>query len=336
MTERETSADIDIAATDWVARIDRSPLDPAEQDSLSRWLAGDSRRRGAFVRAQAMRLHAHRAKALGPAFAPEAYRAAHLADPAGEVPPVAAQAPTRRHFLAWGASAAAVAVGGVAVATALLGIYSPAEAYETRRGEIRLIPLSDGSQMMLNTASRAKVRFTADERHVELTDGEALFDVARNPARPFTVTVGDTRIRAIGTSFTVQRLPGRPVEVLVREGVVEIGLPHGLSRRVSANTRAVVANGFAVETMALASTEVRRELSWREGMLSFEDEPLNEAVETFARYSDQRVRLAEPSIGRETVTGLFSVNDPRGFAESTALVLGLRAVPTPDGVLLTH
>lgn len=334
MTERETSAEIDIAATDWVARIDRSPLEPAEQDRLNGWLAGDSRRRGAFVRAQAMRLHAHRAKALGPAFAPDAYRAAHLAEAAGMASPLPVEEPTRRRFLAWGASAAAVVVGGVTIAT--LGVYSPAEAYETRRGEIRLIPLSDGSQMMLNTASRAKVRFTKGERRVDLTDGEALFDVARNPARPFTVSVGETRIRAIGTSFTVQRLPGRPVEILVREGVVEIAPAHGPSRQVSANTRAIIANGSAIETLALASTDVRRELSWREGMLSFEDEPLNEAVEKFARYSDQRVRLAEPSIGRETVTGLFAVNDPRGFAESTALVLGLRAVPTPGGILLTH
>ena len=335
MPERETSAEIDAVAAEWAVRVDNAPLDTQEQASLDAWLGGDTRRLGAYARARAAFLHARRAKALGSGFDPDTYLAQQTFD-AGENADVdetpVAHPIRRRAFL----------IGGAAIAASTVGIFglswqAAAETYSTKRGEIRLIPLADGSTMTLNTESTARVKFTRTERHVELVEGEALFDVARNPARPFVVAAGHTVVRAVGTSFTVSRLADRPVQVLVRQGVVEVeGSASALRtpHRVVANSKAVIAAAQPVAVVAVAPNEVTRELAWREGMLSFEDMPLRDAADQFARYSDMRIVFADPAIGSQTVTGLFAANNPAGFARSAALSLGLRANVQSDAIIL--
>lgn len=339
MGVRETSAEIDAAAAEWAVRVDRGPLAQAEQAALDAWLAEDIRRRGAFARAQAMFVHARRTKALGPEFDADAYLARHdsaAPDGVGVLQDVESGPASRRRFLMLGGSAAAaVACGVIALG---FGLGTPAEAYATRKGEVRLVPLNDGSQMTLNTATSTEVLFSKKERHVELAAGEALFDVAHDAARPFIVVAGDTTVRATGTSFTVRRLPGQPVQVLVREGAVEISSlsRSAATRIVRANTRAIAAASQPVEVAPVAPAEVGRALAWREGKLAFEDQPLAKAAAEFARYSDRRIEFADPALGEETITGLYAANDPLGFARSAALSLGLRAETTEKGVRITR
>jgi len=235
----------------------------------------------------------------------------------------------------WGGSALAAGVA------AMVGVRWRAAmpTYSTRKGEIRLVPLQDGSSITLNTDSEVQVRYRSDERRVELVRGEGLFDVARDVTRPFQVMAGDTRVTAVGTSFTVKRLGGAPVEVMVREGVVEVARPASptwAAQRIAANVRAVTAPAKPTVSTSLQPAVVSRELAWREGMLAFEDMPLGKAAAEFARYSDVRISFADPAIAGETVTGLYAANDPRGFARSVALSFGLQAVNTPEGVTLAR
>ncbi len=305
MPVRETSQVIDAQAADWAARVDGGPLSAAEQAELDAWLAGDSRRLGAYAKARAVFAHVQRARALGPD-----YDAAEFA---------AAPAPgVNRRALWMGGAAAAAVAASVGVGAQLRG-----SRLRTRLGEVRLAPLPDGSSMTLNTNSRVSVHFTEGLRRVRLIEGEALFDVAKDPARPFVVEAAGTEVRAVGTSFTVSRLPDRPVQVLVREGVVEVGRPAAEPVRIGANTRAVAARGGAVDASAVTPSEIARELVWREGFLSFEDVSLAQAAAEFARYSETRIVVDDPAIARETVTGLYSANNPSGFAKAVAAALDL-------------
>lgn len=345
MAKRETSAEIDAAAADWAVRSDDGPFTPDEQAELDVWLAADARRLGAYARARAMLAHARRVKALGPKFEPDDFLAQHRADvgylaqlrDAGEVAENFSvgeiERPTRRRFL-WAGGAAATALATGYLATSLP---AAAQTYATRRGEIRLVPLDDGSSMTLNTASVARVTYTDEIRRIELVEGEALFDVVRDAIRPFVVTAGDTDVRAVGTSFSVSRLPDAPVGVTVRQGVVEVFQPgRGATsaRRLAANTQATAPSRAPITMRELSPDAITRTLAWREGMLSFEDMPLTRAAAEFARYSDIRIRFADPAIGAETVTGLFAANNPAGFAKAVAIGLDLRAETTSDGILL--
>lgn len=313
---------IDAQAAEWAARVDNG-LSVEEQSVLDAWLAGDSRRLGAYAKARAVFAHVRRAKALGPD-----YDVAEFATQ----PAVELVRPSRRRLWMGGAAAAAVTVAAAGV-----GLQVRNTRVRTRIGEVRLVPLPDGSSMTLNTASRATIDFSGTARRIRLVEGEALFDVAKDSSRPFLVEAADTQVRAVGTSFVVRRLQDQPVQVLVREGVVEVKREAALAAkpvRVRANTRAVAAKDGAVDASAVTAAEVTRELVWREGLLAFEDVPLQQAIAEFARYSDTRIVVDDPAIGQETVTGLFMANNPTGFAQAVADALDLRAEATSREVRL--
>jgi transmembrane sensor len=333
MGRRETAAEIDDAAAAWAVRLDRAPLTPEEDAALDGWLAADIRRQGAFARAQAVMLHADRAQALGATYDPANFTTANENDAADRRP-----RPTRRWALAGGgAIAASLAVGVTGVA-----LWRQAPRYHTDRGEVRLVPLSDGSVVTLNTATQVAVKFTGARRDIQLIDGEALFDVAKNPDRPFIVHAGDVRVRAIGTSFIVRKLPGQATQVVVREGVVQVTRGGGLvgaapaTARLIANQQAVAAPAAPITPSGLEPAAVDRALAWREGMLSFAGTSLGDAADEFARYSDPRIVVDDPSVAGETITGLFSANNPAGFAKAVALSLNLNAQTESGAIHLSR
>lgn len=319
-TRKETAKEIDSVAADWAARLDRGGLSPAEDLELETWLASDPRRAGAFAKARAVSLYSERARALGPTYDPASF----------EPKPDVTRKPglSRRGFL-WSGTAAAACTGAVVMGGVAWS--SRGEAYETLRGQMKIVPLSDGSVISLNTASRIRVVFTPHKRTVHLDEGEALFDVARDRNRPFIVLAGQTRVLAASTSFAVRHLADAPVEVLVREGIVEVnagalevpGVQLGANMRASAEPE----DGHVelASAMSVAPVEVQRAMAWREGRISFEGQTLREAVAEFRRYSDTSIIIDDPAIANEPITGLFQVNDPVGFARAVADSFSLRA-----------
>ena len=339
-TRNETAKEIDAAAAEWAARLDRGVLSPEEDARLEAWLAGDSRRAGAFGKARAVSLYSERARALGPQFDPQAFLAKDTFPAKSSLSKTKAFSPARRRML-WG-TAAAAGIGGAVLAG--YSLTAAGEDYTTRRGEMRVVPLADGSVVNLNTESRIRVLYTAARRTIHLERGEALFDVAKDAARPFVVHAGDTQVTAVGTSFSVLRLADAPVQVLVSEGVVEVdGARSRAAVRLSANMRAVApligtaADGVPViRTAAVAPVEIERAVAWREGRIAFEGQTLAEAVRDFQRYSDTRIVIDDPSIAGEEVTGLFQATDPVGFAQAVATSFGWHAEVGENQVRLSR
>jgi transmembrane sensor len=315
-TRRETAQEIDDAAAQWAAKIDRAPLATEDARALEAWLAGDARRAGAFAKARAVAVHSERARALGPQF-----NAAEFA----------VRLPTRRSRYAFGAVAAAL------VALVLAGLFlnqTRSHVYVTQVGQVQVTPLEDGSVVTLNTASEIAVNYSEARREIELVAGEAVFDVAKNAMRPFIVNAGDTQIRAVGTSFTVRRLDGRPTEVLVSEGIVQV-MHRGHVERIAANLRAVAA-AKAVAVSRVAPALIERQLAWRDGRIAFEGETLREALREFARYSDTRIVIDDPEVARRTVTGLYVPTDPVGFARAVGRAMNLKVTVAEGEVRLTR
>jgi transmembrane sensor len=94
----------------------------------------------------------------------------------------------------------------------------------TETGEQRFVSLVDGSTMALNSRSRVRIRFSDSERDVDLIEGQALFHVAHDAARPFIVHSGTTLVRAVGTQFDVYRKDAGTT-VTVVEGRVAVLSP---------------------------------------------------------------------------------------------------------------
>jgi transmembrane sensor len=319
MSQRESSAAIDEAAAAWVARLDGAPLTDAESAELDAWLAADIRCQGAFAKARAVMVLADRVSKL------DSTHEGSGREPLGGSGTARMSKPSRRWMLAAGSSIAA----GVAAVTFGLSLksWNASQQYETGRGEMRRVPLADGTVVTLNTATKVLVQFSKNARDIQLLQGEALFDVAKNYKRPFVVDAGDIRVRAVGTSFSVLRLPSRPTQVLVREGIVEITQPNSDKGpqpiRLAANEQALARPLAPIIPEAVAPEAMTRKLSWRQGMLSFEGTSLQEAAEEFSRYSDTQITVDDPIVANETISGLFSANNPAGFAHSVALSLNL-------------
>jgi transmembrane sensor len=315
---RKIAHQIDTEAADWAARIDRGPLSPEQQTAFHAWLHEDVRCVGAFGRLRALALTTERARALGPDF-----------DPAAFVPPQ-----SRRRVLQAGGAIAAIALVGAGGAWQMLRHRG---RFSTGKGETKVVALKDGSVVTLNTASEILVNYSDELRSVELIHGEALFDVAKNKARPFVVGAGDTNVRVVGTSFTVRRFEAAPVQVLVREGIVEVFTPRARPLRISANTLAVAPLGDAdIAARPVPAAQLHRAMAWREGQIAFEGETLAQAAVEFSRYSDTRIVIDDPALAKEEIAGLFKATDPVGFAQTIAISLNAHARIGEGEVRLTR
>ena len=323
MSEK-TAHQIDAEAADWAARFDRGPQTADLEQDFRAWRDGDVRCVGAYARIRAVALSTERARALGPDFDPEAFAATPSILP-------------RRRILQLGGAIAASLLVGVGAGWQLLRNRG---RFTTAKGETKVIALKDGSVVTLNTASEILVNYSDALRSVELVRGEALFDVARNKARPFVVAAGDTSVRVVGTSFSVSRFDAAPIRVLVREGIVEVFKPSALNVqpvRITANTMAMSPDDQTdIIAQAVPSAQVRRAMAWQEGQIAFEGQTLAQAAAEFSRYSDTRIVVEDPALAREEIAGLFKATDPVGFANTIAISLNAHVRVGEGEVRLTR
>ncbi|MGE5500540.1 MAG: FecR family protein [Ignavibacteriales bacterium] len=317
MSERETAEAINEQAMAWIARLDREGPDARLRHELDAWLDGDSRRQGAFLRAEAAWNMLDRASVL---------------EPAAEEAGVSRGVDRRRMLLGGGGLAASLiaGAGGFATWRALHTL-----RIGTRKGEIRRVPLNDGSLAVVNTETQVKVDLQPKLRAVSLDKGEAWFEVAKDKSRPFVVAAGDVRVRAVGTAFSVRRTDGGAV-VQVTEGVVEawcVG-DEAHAVRISHGDQAVVAPAAAPAIAPEGAEEIDRKLAWRTGLIILSGETLGQAAAEFNRYNDRQIVIDDPELAAKTYVGRFHTNDPEAFVKAVTLTLGARAETTPSQYLI--
>jgi transmembrane sensor len=210
-------------------------------------------------------------------------------------------------------SAAAAAALAVLAAIGLASWYGAHQStsYRTEVGQIRSVPLQDGSHVTLDTGSRIEVAVKADERRIDLIGGDAYFEVAKDPARPFVVSVEGARVVAVGTQFYVER-DDNGLIVLVTEGKIRLERPAESPQEVSAGSEARLdARGLRVSHPT--DMEVEETLGWRNGYLLFRDTTLVEAVAKFNRYTHKKMLIEDPSIAGTRIGGHFRLDDVQGF-----------------------
>lgn len=305
--ERESSQDIDRIAARWVARMDRAPLSDAEAAELQQWLAGDPRRRGAYMRAQAIWMRSESARALGPQYDPNDFQ------PKVAAPTLSVE--RRPRFMSWSGALAA----SVVIAVMLMASLPMPTAYATAKGEMRAVPLGDGSTVTLNTATRIKVYEDEGRRRIRVLYGEVL--IQAGTTAPTLVEVDDRRVEASAATFVVRKLDGQPAQVLVQEGrVVLAEQTMTATMPLAPNTSASLLEGQEQgwQLQALSLGQLGRELAWREGKIALQGETLAEAVALYARYSDTAIVISDPELAQTQVTGLFAVNNPLGFSQAVA------------------
>ncbi|WP_260961944.1 FecR family protein [Pseudomonas citri] len=239
-----------------------------------------------------------------------------------------AERPRRRPLLRY-----AVAAGLLAV-TVGLGLFSGlgdssdySGEFAAVFGERRHIGLPDGSVIDLNSRSRVRVQFDAQQRRVALIEGEALFSVEHDTARPFTVEAGSGRVTVTGTRFDVRR-DADSTRVAVERGSVRVqgrdvpvDLSAGLGTRIDAQGK--VAVPYAINADALTA--------WRTGKLVFNNAPLSEVVEEVSRYRAKPLRIGSAAVGSLRLSSVFRIDDPESLLKALPNILPVAVRTLDDG-----
>lgn len=221
--------------------------------------------------------------------------------------------------------------------------------YRTAVGEQRLVSLPDGSTVFLNTDTRIVVGYRQGRREIHLQRGEALFDVAHKPDRPFEVYAGKGMVRAVGTVFSVYLRPS-DVEVVVTDGAVEIGAaPLELDNeseqeapaselsmmppRVKAGHIATFDRHTAQHIEQAELQKSANKTAWHHGLLLFEDESLQLVIEQMGRYTSERFIIPEQSLRDFKVSGQFRVGDTDAMLEALRISFNIQSQGIDDGII---
>ncbi|HJR62486.1 MAG TPA: FecR domain-containing protein [Gemmatimonadaceae bacterium] len=197
----------------------------------------------------------------------------------------------------------------------------------TGAGERRELRLDDGTRILLGVESRLRYPSAMDRgaRDVQLS-GEAYFEVAHRPDRPFTVQAGNSLTRVLGTTFTVRAYPDAPaVHVVVASGRVSLrpqtGSPDD-GAELSAGERGTLTRDG--RTAVERSVDVEQSLAWTRGELVLDNVTLGEAARELERWYDLELRIADTALASRRVTAVFRGETPDHVLEAVALAAGAR------------
>lgn len=192
---------------------------------------------------------------------------------------------------------------------------------ETAVGELRKVPLSDGSLASLDSATRLEIRIDTTQRHIQMQRGQAWFQVASDSTRPFVVTAGTVSVMAVGTAFAVQR-QSNGTKVVVTEGVVNvIRVADQIPLRVAAGQQAFVPEQHGAVAVRYQTAADTRQLAWREGMIVLKNDTLAQAVEQFNRYNRRQLVIADSTLRNRTFVGRYRVDEAEQFANDVRALL---------------
>jgi transmembrane sensor len=356
----ESSREIEERAGMWLAKRESGSWSAEDEARFKHWLDASTANRVAFLRQEGAWEHALRLQALrghtppGTVPSPDEWRLSpFVSDGSARLRPHDPEArpetidtgtvvaASHRRWIRW-TLAASVILAVVGALTWHLSSRGP--YYHTAVGGLASVPMTDGSRVTLNTDSAIRLAVTERERRVQLERGEAFFEVAKDPTRPFVVVAGNKRVIAVGTKFSVRR-SGNDLGVFVTEGKVRLEddsflassptpSPRQADSLLAAGTIARAGDsGVVVQEKPLP--EVQDFLSWRSGYLTFRDIPLADAIAEFNRYNEQKIFIEDATVAALRFSGKIRPTNFEAFVRLLEDAFPIRARHTDGRIVLT-
>lgn len=226
--------------------------------------------------------------------------------------------------------------------------------YSTSIGEQRTLVLADGSTVILNARTTIKVHMTKRVREISLLRGQAFFHDVDEPDRSFIVRSGKTTVRALGTQFDINKKP-KGMVVTVVQGRVAVAEPPIQSYakvppvrtkgRISSpvlHVQPVLATAGEQVTVLAQNIELPRHvdvstaIAWVHKRLVFDNTPFVEVARQFNLYSTRRMVIADPSLKKLRISGVYSSADPQALIDFLRAQHTLHVTETPDEILVTR
>lgn len=306
----------DREALDWLIRLQDQPDDSALRARFDAWLRAsndnalawaEAGRVSRLIRAATIEQRDHGETDSRNIVSLDAARARRLA------------LPILRHRL--------VALSAVAAAACLVIALAPDMLLRLRAdavaatGEVKTVQLTDGSVVTLAPGSALAIDYDAGQRRITLLRGDAYFDVARDPDRPFRIATAGTTTTVLGTAFEVRRIDAG-VAVAVRRGLVRAACD-------DAPTSATLSAGQGVDLACDAgaqrkAVEPARVATWMQGQLVANDRPMREIIDALRPWYGGLIIARGPGIDRRRVTGVYDLRDPGRALAALAAAHGAR------------
>ena len=311
------SASIDEQAAIWFSRLCRG-LSDDERAQLDAWLTADV-------------AHVHALRTMQGVWAELDLLPRPLLTP---VVPRPRQ--TRRRWMPGRAVAACLVLLGTLLIEPQQWLGAPATQVLSLRSapnEQRQVELADGSRIDLNVDTRLQVRLQGDRREVELLAGEAFFNVTPDPARPFDVIVGPSRVRVVGTRFNVRRSTGH-LSVAVESGRVVVQPQLSDPQHAELDAGEGVAFDYQRHTLQHTHWAADEIASWRRGQLIFRDRPLGQLLDELSQYHRAPIHLSDADLAKKRISGSLNIAQPDAFLAALPQLLPVRVEQQADGHVL--
>ena len=318
---------IEEQAAQWLLRSEQPDWSEEQDARLREWLDQSYSHKAAFWRLEHGWRKADRLGALG----------GGAAVPAQRVPA----------FANWQrvAIAASIALMIVLVPTYFIasrdisggGQQTAEQQFSTALGARKTVALADGSKVELNTATIGRALVNDRQREFWLDRGEAYFDIVHDAARPFVIYAGTRTVTVLGTKFSVRR-DGDRVTVNVIQGRVKVDLgpsrPDGPSTTIGVGDTAV-ADGDSTIVASRSLEQVERAMSWRQGMLTFDNATLADAAAEFNRYNARKIEILDEQAAQTRIGGTFEANNVDAFARLLREAYGVKVEVDPGAVKIS-
>lgn len=310
-----SAEEIELIAAEWLAREDRG-LNAEDRDRMELWLEKSSHHKVAYLRLK------------------EAWRRADRLAALKTAAPVSARA--ERRWLVPAGLAASLLIVACGTAWFWQAQRPITQNFVTGIGQRQALRLPDGTQVELDTNTRLRADLNGRSRTVTLDSGEAYFDVVHDESRPFTVYAGNRRITDVGTKFSVFR-NGDDVRVVVKEGRVKIEqIDQPLASPLLAQAgHEIIAKGGETLLASKPQEDIANDLSWRRGMLVFNQQTLADAAEQFNRYNSRHI-LVEGSARKIRIGGSFRADNVDIFVQLLHRGYGLSVNEQGDKIVVSR
>lgn len=322
-----TAADARLmAASEWVLRLQGPDVDEKTMAEWLEWCEADKENLAAFEGAREVW---------------QRFDDKQLSDSLALA--VAPEKQTRvRGIRALAASLAVVVAGGVWFLSARIDRTVYTQSLSTAVASLSRQTLPDGSTVELGARSAVRVNLTEDRRGMIVDDGEAFFNVAKDPHRPFVVDAGEVQVTALGTAFNVRKTADRIV-ITVKEGKVRVASsPASLAGEGREGAIAVAGHQVTYSKqngsllMTRIDTPAPKPAAWQVGGLQFVNEPLASVIADVNRYSPRPIALADPQLGTLIFTGTLRRDAIDDWLSGLAQIFPVDVVDkAEEGIVLT-
>ena len=346
----------------WLARLDATDVSRDERQEFQEWLVQDPSHRQTFEELQALSgnidflsgMVRKRPEALSPAFMAALEKCRDFIDAKSKTDP---RLTVYRRLTALAASLV-VALGATLFwqlrhDSGSSGNGTVPVSYRTAVGERQTVMLADGSVVTLNTDTVLSVVVTATDRRLQLNQGEAYFDVARDSQRPFSVAAGNGIVQAIGTAFNIRYREEQVFvtvykgEVKVQPGIVGEATPGSgngsLNEEKSVVAEHILSEGeqirYGGKGLRVAKLEMPvldRATSWRDDKLIFDGQSLAAIVDEIQFYIPDRIVIADKGITDLTAGGVFDIDSAESILAALETALPVRVIRRPGIIILTE